>query len=521
MIVRSPYPDLDIPEASLTDFVLERAAERGDRAALIDGVTGRTITYAELPGLVSRAAAGLAARGIRKGDVCAIYSPNTIEYAIAVHAVATLGAAVTTVNPFYTVDEICTQLADARATMMFTAPALAEPARTIAKRLGMREVITFGEAEGTTPFSALLEAAEPAPRIAIDPARDLIALPYSSGTTGLPKGVMLSHRNLVANVLQLDATGPIRDGEDTILGFLPFFHIYGLLVIMQHGLYRGGTIVVMPRFELEAALALIQKHRVSVAYVVPPVVLLLTNSPLLAQHDLSSIRMLFSGAAPLGGDVAGRCAERVDCVVAQGYGMTESSPVTHACPGNPPRIKAGSVGVCVPNTEVRIVDVATGASLGPNESGELWIRGPQVMMGYLNCPDATRDTVDEEGWLHTGDIGYVDDEGFFFIVDRLKELIKYKGLQIAPAELEAILLAHPCIGDAAVVGIADQEAGEVPKAFVVLKAPVSTDEIQEFVGSRVAHHKRLRQVEIVDQIPKSPSGKILRRMLRDRDKVSR
>jgi acyl-CoA synthetase (AMP-forming)/AMP-acid ligase II len=329
---------------------------------------------------------------------------------------------------------------------------------------------------------------------------------------------MLTHYNLVANILQ---TAAVQDfGEaDAILGLLPFFHIYGMTVTMNLGLYLGATVVTMPRFDLEQCLAILEKHRVTFAHVVPPIVLALAKSPIVDKYDLSALRGVFSGAAPLSESLAMAAGARLGCSVCQGYGLTETSPVTHATRPDAGRLKTGGIGAPAPNTESRIVDITTGAELGPHQEGEICIRGPQVMKGYLHRPEATRAMIDADGWLHSGDIGYADEDGCFFVVDRLKELIKYKGLQIAPAELEAVLLGHPAIADAAVVPVPNDEAGEVPKAFVVLKGDITPDAIMAYVAERVAPYKKVRCVEIVDQIPKSPSGKILRRVLVARDKA--
>ena len=517
MIFRGPEPPLAIPEVSLTAMLLERAAALGSRAAFIDGPTGRTLTYAQWAAAVRRAAGGLAKRGFRKGDVLAIYSPNTPEYAVAFHAASLAGGAATTINPLYTVDELAFQLSDAGASLLLTVPPCAEKARMAAQRSGIRELLVFGEAEHATPFSALLDSDQAPPAVAIDPRRDLIALPYSSGTTGLPKGVMLTHYNLVANVLQSSVSLPVQ-ASDRVLGVLPFFHIYGLVVVMNLSLYVGATIVIMPRFELESCLETLQKYRISYAYLVPPVVLAFAKHPAVDKYDLSALRTLFSGAAPLGESVANACAQRLNCRILQGYGLTETSPVTHAARADSPVPRPASVGQPVPNTECKVIDVATGVELGPGEDGEICVRGPQVMHGYLNRPEATANMIDADGWLHTGDIGHADADGWFYIVDRVKELIKYKGMQIAPAELEAVLLSHPGIADAAVIPVSDEHAGEVPKAYVVARGALTGEEVMAYVAERVAPYKRLRQVEITDAIPKSPSGKILRRVLVERER---
>lgn len=524
MIFRSPHENVSIPEVALTSFVLEGAARWPEKTALIDGPSGRRITYGELTRSVERVAAGLAARGFRKADVCAIYSPNCPDYAIAFHAVASLGGINTTINPIYTTDEVAHQLRDAGAKYLLTIPELMDKARVAAGKSGVCEIFVFGEAEGATPFAALLESEEALPAVGIDPRADLVALPYSSGTTGLPKGVMLTHHNLVANLLQIQALDIIKH-DDTLLCVLPMFHIYGMVVIMNLGLYAGATIVTMPRFELEEYLTLAEGYGVTLAHLVPPIVLTLTNSPLVEQYDLSRIKTIFSGAAPLGPELTRACQERLNCRIIQGYGMTETSPCTHLTPFEHSGSKPGSIGICLPNTECRLVSPEDGTEQGFEGRGEVWIRGPQVMKGYLNRPEATAATVDAEGWLHTGDIAYADSDGHFYIVDRLKELIKYKGFQVAPAELEALLLTHPSVADAAVIPSPDEEAGEVPKAFIVLKAEAgeeaSEEAIKSFVAERVAPYKKLRFVEFVEQIPKSPSGKILRRILKERERERR
>jgi acyl-CoA synthetase (AMP-forming)/AMP-acid ligase II len=517
MIFRSPHPEVHIPEVPLTDYVFENVEQFADKTALIEGLSGRSMTYAQLREAIRRVAAGLSKRGMKKGEVLAILSPNVPEYIIAFHAVASLGGVVTTVNPLYTVEEVGKQLKDARAKYVVTIPQLLEKAREAAEGTGVEELFVFGEAEGATPFASLLEGGEvELPRVVWNPREDLVALPYSSGTTGVCKGVMLTHGNLVSNLAQIKGSGHDWEG-DTLVCVLPLFHIYGLVAIANHGLRCGATIVTLPRFDFEQVLKFIQDYRVTVAHIVPPVVLAMAKHPAVDAFDLSSLRMIFSGAAPLGESLARAAEARLGCDVVQGYGMTETSPATHLA--SPTSNKPGSVGVCVPNMECKVTDLETGAELGHGEEGEICVRGPQVMLGYLGCPDATAQTIDAEGWLHTGDIGYADDEGFFFIVDRAKELIKYKGFQVAPAELEALLLTHPSVADAAVIPVADDEAGEIPKAFVVSRSEVSSEQLISFVAERVAPHKKIRLVEFIEQIPKSPSGKILRRLLVERERA--
>jgi acyl-CoA synthetase (AMP-forming)/AMP-acid ligase II len=521
MIVRSPEPAIEIPDVPLTPLLLERADALGDKPALIDGPSGRTYTYAQFAAAVRATAAGFAKRGLLQGDVLAIFSPNLPEYAIAFHGAALIGGIVTTINPLYTAAELGYQLKDAGAKYLLTVGPFLDKAREAAAECGLRDVFVFGEAEGATPFASLLASGGTLPPVAINPREDLVAMPYSSGTTGLSKGVMLTHRNLVANILQSRASFDALTGDDRVLAILPFFHIYGLVVVLNLGLHMGTTIVTLPRFEMESFLKTMQDYRITYSYVVPPIVLGLAKHPLVGQFDLKSLRVMFSGAAPLGAELAGAASARLGVRVLQGYGLTETSPVTHCVRVGSAVTAAGSVGQPIPNTEAKVVDVATGAELEPRQEGEICMRGPQVMKGYLNRPDATAAMIDKDGWLHSGDIGYFDEHGSFFIVDRVKELIKYKGMQIAPAELEALLVSHPAVADAAVIPVPDEEAGQVPKGFVVLKGQATPDEIMAYVAERVAPFKRLRSLDVIEQIPKSPSGKILRRLLVDKERAAR
>jgi acyl-CoA synthetase (AMP-forming)/AMP-acid ligase II len=517
MIFSSPHPTVTIPEISLTDFVLRRVADFGDKPAIIEGQTGRAITYAQLTPLVRRLAAGLAALGLKKGDVLAIFAPNSPEFVLTFHAAALLGGVVTMVPPLFTDDEIKTQLRDSGARFLLTIPQLLDKAREAAKAASVEKIIVIGESNGAVPFASLLAQGEEAIEALINPHEDLAALPYSSGTTGFPKGVMLTHRNLVSMLCQMQANDPMTM-EDTMICVVPMSHLYGLHVVMNMGLSQGATIVTLPRYDLNQFLETLQNYKVTVAPLVPPLVLALSRAPEIDNYDLSRLKLVHCGAASLASNVAEECSQRLGCQIKYGYGLTEVSPLSHA--SVPSKLdKPGSVGYCLPNTECKIVDPDTKAELAANQEGEIWIRGPQVMKGYLGNHKATEEMIDEEGWLRTGDIGYADEKGRLFVVDRLKELIKYKGRQVAPAELEAILLSHPAVADAGVIPSPDEEAGEVPKAFIVLKGPATAEEIMEFVAQRVSPHKRIRQLEFVNEIPKSPAGKILRRLLVQRERT--
>jgi acyl-CoA synthetase (AMP-forming)/AMP-acid ligase II len=526
VIFRSPFPEIEIAETALTPFVFERARALGAKPALVDGLSGCVLSYAELDEQVRRVAAGLAARGLRKGDVLAVFCPNAPEFALAYFGAVLVGGVVTPINPLYTTEEIAHQLRDSGARFMLTAAAWVEKAQAAAALAGVEELFVAGDAPpGTIPFSSLMATDADPPMVEIEPRTDLAALPYSSGTTGLAKGVMLTHHNLVANLCQIEGTTHVTS-EDTLICVLPLFHIYGLQVILSTGLRAGATIVLLPRYELADVLKAIQTYRVTFAHFVPPIMLALTRqTAVVEQYDLSSLRAIFSGAAPLSDEVARAVAERFGCLIRQGYGMTETAPAIHMLPHEPARARHDSVGCCVPATECKIVD-ETGAAVGVGERGEICVRGPQIMRGYLNNPTATAQTIDADGWLHTGDIGYADEAGYLYVVDRMKELIKYKGFQVAPAELEAVLLTHPAVADAAVVPSPDEEAGEVPKAFVVLKEtakdePPTVEELLAFVAAHVAPHKKVRRLEFIAQIPKSASGKILRRVLVARERAAR
>ncbi|MEX0964196.1 MAG: AMP-binding protein [Pseudohongiellaceae bacterium] len=518
MIFRSSHADLVIPDADLCSVVLTRAEELGDKAALIDGATGRKLSYSDLAKQIQHFAAGLDQRGFRKGDVFATFMPNVPEYAVAFLGVAAVGGINTTVNSLYSSADLVHQFKDSGARFLLTIPEFLDRALPAAKETGMEEVFVLGAASaGVTAFADLLNNEGKAPLVSIKPKEDLVALPYSSGTTGLSKGVMLTHENLIANMVLSCQPNPLND-EDSMIGVLPFFHIYGMVLILNLAIYKGVTLVTMPRFDLEQFLQIVQDYKITCLNLVPPIVLALAKHPAVDNYDVSSVRVIGCGAAPLGEELEKACSSRLGCQIYQGYGLTEVSGASHVNPATESAAKSGSVGPVLPNTFSKIIDTESGAELGPNERGEVLIFGPHVMAGYLNNKEATASTIDEDGWFHSGDIGYADDDGFFYIVDRVKELIKYKGYQVAPAELEALLLSHPAIADAAVIPSPSQEAGEIPKAFVVLKEEISAEEIMAWVAEQVAPHKKIRLLDVVSEIPKAASGKILRRILVEQER---
>jgi acyl-CoA synthetase (AMP-forming)/AMP-acid ligase II len=516
MIFKSPHPPVTIPNVSLGELLLTRAEGFGDKPALIDGVNGNTYTFKELTGAVRRVAGGLTASGFTKGDVLLLMSPNCIEFAITFLASVMLGGISTTLNPTASSLELTSQASDSGADYLFTTPELFRRSHIRTARR-WKQTIVLGNNEGTLPFDTLLKSSLQPPLTRIVPTEDLAALPYSSGTTGVSKGVMLTHQNLVANLRQI-ASGIFTE-EDTILGLPPFFHIYGLTVVLLLGLYLGATNVVLPRFDVALFSDAVERYQVSHANLVPPLLVTLAKHAGIEPDKLSSLKTVQSGAAPLSSETAQAFSERFGCRIFQSYGLTETSPVTHYVPRTSIDIPVQSVGPSAPGTECRIVDLDSGRALGPDRRGELYVRGPQVMHGYLNDPEKTAGMIDEDGWLRTGDIVYVDEHGNFFVVDRAKELIKYRAYPIAPAELEAILLGHPSITDAAVVGVPDTTAGEIPKAFVVAEPSLEAKALMAWMAERVSPHKRIRKVEFVQEIPKSPSGKILRRLLREKESL--
>lgn len=505
-------PDISFPNQSITERVFDGLLNRPDDIVLTDGFTGNSLTARAFMEAVKSLAGGLSAQGFGKGCTVALIAPNSPDYCIVFHAVAWSGGTITTINPTYTAAEIKHQLNDSGAEFLITDPLFIDAVRDGMTDTKVRGLAVIGQADGETSLDTLY--GEPiAEQVPVDLTGHSVVLPYSSGTTGLPKGVRLSHRNLVVNVDQCLVGADFQAGE-VAAAFLPLFHIYGMTALMNLHLAGGGALVTMPRFDLELFLQISQDHKARRMWIVPPVALALAKHPIVDNYDLTSVDQVFCGAAPMGEELSDAVAARLNCEMLQAFGMTELAPASHITPLVAPR--AGASGLALPNTRCRIVDAESGADMPSGKRGELWIKGPQVMLGYLNNEKATAETITSDGWLKTGDIAIIDSDGYMFIVDRLKELIKYKGFQVAPAELEATLVAHSQITDAAVIGQPDLEAGEVPIAFVIAADPApSEDEIMAFVADRLAQYKHLHKVTFVDAIPKSASGKILRRMLRD------
>ncbi|AOH87214.1 AMP-dependent synthetase (plasmid) [Sphingomonas panacis] len=533
MSVASPFADVEIPASSVFDALFAEIDEQDlDRTALIDSANSAQTSYRELRVRVIAMAGALALRGVGPGSVVGLLAPNSSQFAIAFHGILRAGATATTVNALFTADDIAKQLIDAKASLLITATALLPHALEAAATAGIaREDVILLDggpriATGHPSLADILARTVHAPQAVFDPAIHPAALPYSSGTTGNPKGVILTHRNLVANMAQIRPLLDIKR-DDRIIAVLPFFHIYGMTVLLNAALQARATLVVMPRFDLTEFLDTIERHRITYGFIAPPVAVTLAKHTLVDQYDLSSLNTILSGAAPLDSELGAAVEERLKVRMIHGYGMSELSPVSHLMPADRGLRLFGelaplsSCGWPVPNTINRIVDPATGNDILPpteglSKPGELLVSGPNVMLGYLGNPQATAETIDADGFLHTGDLARIDSMGRVFIVDRLKELIKYKGYQVPPAELEALLLTHPAIGDAAVIGVPDNDGEEIPMAYIVRRgdAPLSADDVMAFIAARVAPHKKIRRVAFIDAIPKSPSGKILRKDLR-------
>jgi acyl-CoA synthetase (AMP-forming)/AMP-acid ligase II len=507
----SRRPPLTYPEAPIFDDLRRTAADRPNKVAILVP-DGPQVTFAELDAASDRIAAGLRRRGVGLGDVVAVSLGNVPEFAMTYYGVLKAGAIISPMNPLFRGDEVTARLLDCGARIWILAPeaAAASLGEVRARVPGLREAIVAG----SPAWEDLLATPGGAPAPGIRPREDVAVLPYSSGTTGMPKGVMLTHFNVTSNVRQSIVARGLSD-DDILLNHLPLYHIYGMTVLMAMPFARGLTTILMPRFDPGLVLAHIGRYRPTRYYTVPPAILALVRHPAIAHTDCRSIRTLTAAAAPLPLVLAEEFEAKTGVPVRMGYGLTETSPTTHVHPDEAPR--PGTCGTPISDTEQRIVDAETGGDLPPGEAGELLIKGPQVMRGFWRHPEATAEVL-REGWLHTGDIGFVDPDGYLTVVDRKKDMIKYKAYPVAPFELEELLMKHPAVADCAVVGAPGPDGFEVPRAYVVLRpgARGDGDELMAFVADRVAPYKKVRQVEFVREIPRSPSGKILRRLLKER-----
>ncbi|KAL0266804.1 UNVERIFIED_CONTAM: hypothetical protein PYX00_009252 [Menopon gallinae] len=528
-VISSPYGTMDFPSTMLHETFFEQISRFELRLALECSDTHRTYTFRQLRKSANALAASCQNKlKLGRGDVLAAYIPNLPEYPVLFLAASLCGAIITTVNSGYRHAEVARQIDASDAKVIFTTIALYPVVRMALNSLKRERPIVIIKdheqqyiPEGTINYFEFTDPSSCGDLQKTSATHDdVYVLPFSSGTTGLPKGVQLMHRNMVANMLQVchakDKFGLKPSSYETVLGLLPMFHIYGITAITLTSLCSGATIITMPRFDPFVFLDLIAHRKVTTLYLVPPLILFLTNHPIVKSEYLRNVRLVINGASPIGeSDMAKLHAKAQHLVLGQGYGMTETSPVVLIFNENTSH-KRGGTGIPVVSTKVKVVDIDTQQAVKANTPGELWVKGPQVMKGYLNNPTATESTF-HDGWFKTGDLCYYDEEGVFFIEDRLKDMIKVKGFQVAPAELEELLRMHPKIEDAAVIGIGNQKKGEVPKAFVVVRhgEKATEEEIKNYVKGKVAEYKQLDGgVVFVKSIPKSPSGKILKTQLK-------
>ena len=527
-IVRSPFPDVNVPSINIYSFVTRMFNEFERNTAFIDGIQGREINYGRFRDEINILSSAFRRMGLAKGDVLALCAPNSLDYPKVFLASVAAGGIVSTCNPTYTHQELNYQFENSGAKYIATIPALLPVVQKAIENLPIDKIIVIDDHNDSTPnkgnskvtsISTLLKDTGSMFKVeSVNSKEDIAVLPYSSGTTGLPKGVMLTHYNIIANCCQLNnlELASLRVDE-TCMSILPFFHIYGMVAIMLLSLHCGARQVVLPKFEPHSFLSAIQNYRISSANLVPPLILFLAKHPEVSNYDVSSLKSIISGAAPLGGEIVTEAQSRTGVsVIRQAYGLTELSPASHCMPVSIGMKKPSSIGPLIPNALCKIIDVSTGKILGSEQEGELVISGPNVMKGYLNMPEETANCIDSEGWFKTGDFGCYDNDGHFYITDRLKELIKVKGLQVAPAELEAVLQTHPKVADAAVIGIPNERQGEAPKAFVVRRDnSLGKEDVEKYIKERLSEHKWLvGGVEFIEQVPKSASGKILRRHLK-------
>nr|CAG8566763.1 13537_t:CDS:10 [Entrophospora candida] len=528
-IFKSELPDLIIPNVDLYHHVISNPNSIPDTKPIyIDGLTNKSITFGEFKSFTKKFASGLKSIGFKPGEVLAIVSPNHIHYPIASLGTIAFGGAVTTANPNYTVDELTYQLTDSKASIIVahpsTLPIVLKAANNV--KIPTSKIFVFDENEdldhGIRTFISLFKDDDDDSAIihytTEEEVKSTVAyLCYSSGTTGRQKGVETTHYNMVANIEQVYHFEKFTPD----LAFLgPLYHIFALHFIIHQALYSGASAIILSKFDINSFCHAIQDHKINIIYVVPPIVLKLVKDPAVDNYDLTSLKFLFCAAAPLSEELSNMFSNKFGTPLKQGYGLTETTPIITM--DRTDDITIGSSGILVANMEAKIID-ESGKELGINEQGELCVRGPNVMKGYLNNKQATKECIGKDGFFRTGDVAFINENGKIFLVDRIKELIKYKGSQVAPAELESVLLTNPIISDAAVVGIySEQDATELPVAYVVLQnLPPDHQQtkklIQDHVAEKVAPHKKLRGgVYIIDKIPKSPSGKILRKDLRER-----
>ena len=525
-----------LKKESLFDFLKREGKwdEIPDKVALRCSLQNfKPITYRELDGRVSAAAHALRDLGFKQGDVINIHLHNCEQFVVAFLATSALGGCASTSNPVYTASELAGQHIDSGTKFVLTSKDYAETMSAATAESGVRSVHYIEE---PTCFANAPPTDAPVPALErpIDPLTDCLVLPYSSGTTGKPKGVVLTQFNLSANTLQCRSIfGGAVGASDRLVGVLPLFHIYGMTVLMAYNFLAQSELVLLSKFEPQQFLETMQNHTISVGFLVPPIVLFLAKHPMVQGFNMTALRWIVSGAAPLDAVTQSALSDQLQTPILQAWGMTELSPIGLSYPPPPPmsdtaayetwRRHMGSSGTLPASTQGMVIDPASGASLPPGELGELCISGPQVMTGYLNRPDATAETIRPDGFLRTGDLAYYTEDGYVFITERLKELIKVKGLQVAPAEVEGCLLELDEVADAAVIGVPDERAGELPKAFVVLAAGVemTADGIRSALGEKLAPHKLPGEVEFVEAIPKSASGKILRKDLRAAELLKR